>query len=246
MSTRPSSPGPKNRLLALLRRWHLWGGVFAALFLVVFALTGAVLNYKGPILDALGLGPAPADAPPARSRPGAESSASAVGLFTTTHGLAAASVSSERALEYARAAWGEVPLERIELKAERDQLVWKLKRRGGAELLVDAMTGERVAKGQYERLNSSVPGGQPTRSVDWGKILLDLHTGKIGGELGKAVMTLAAGGLLFLTLSGLYLWLKPVLIRRTHARARAKQSPPQPNAVGSQPAEPSGRELVKA
>ena len=58
------------------------------------------------------------------------------------------------------------------------------------------------------------------RTTDWGKIILDLHTGKIGGEAGKIVMSLAALMLMFLTASGVYMWLKPVFIRRRNSRAR--------------------------
>jgi uncharacterized iron-regulated membrane protein len=50
--------------------------------------------------------------------------------------------------------------------------------------------------------------------------MLDLHTGKIGGEAGKALMSAAALVLLFLTGSGIYLWIKPLLIRRQNAKTK--------------------------
>ena len=54
-----------------------------------------------------------------------------------------------------------------------------------------------------------------------GQLLIDLHTGKIGGEVGKALMTFAPVILLLLTLSGVYMRLKPFLIRRQNAQLRA-------------------------
>jgi hypothetical protein len=220
-------PRPKHRLLALLRRWHLWGGVIAALFLLVFGLTGIVLNYKKPIFLALGLEPQPTPKagtarPDQREAAGRPAAAEAqAGRFTTTTGLAAAGLGPEAALALARSELGEVPLERIELKQEAGTLVWKIKSRDGREVVVNTATGLAVTKGRYEKLGAADATGQPARTFDWGKFFLDLHTGQIGGEIGKAVMTVAAGLLLFLTGSGLYLWLKPLWIRRANARARA-------------------------
>lgn len=208
-----------------MRRWHLWSGVFAALFLIVFAFTGTVLNYKAPIFGALGLEPTSVFEKAPSKELGARPETTAATLFSTAQGFSAAAVSADRVLELARVAWGEVPLERIELKAEHDGLVWKVKEKRGAELIVNAVTGDQFVKGAYERVTRTSKDGQMSRSTDWSKLLIDLHTGKIGGEIGKAVMTVAAGVLLFLTLSGLYLWLKPVLIRNANARARATPTP---------------------
>lgn len=229
------SPGPRpaSRLLAALRRWHRWLGVIAALFLLVFGLTGIVLNYKKPVFTALGLEPQPSSAKPDTGgetvvkpdRPPGRADDRVPDRFTTVTGFAAAAVSPTAALEIGRRELGEVALERIELKQERDGLFWKIKSRGGREVLIHGATGQAVVKGVYEKLGPPDADGRPARSIDWGKFFLDLHTGKIGGEIGKAIMTVAAAGLLFLTLSGLYLWLKPLLIRRANARARAGQMP---------------------
>ncbi|HEY9173121.1 MAG TPA: PepSY domain-containing protein [Verrucomicrobiae bacterium] len=115
-----------------------------------------------------------------------------------------------------------MPLKRIELKAERGQLIYKLRRAGGSELWVNAADGAHFPKGQYERIVRAGADGVPVRTTDWGKILIDLHTGKIGGEAGKAVMTCAAVLLLLLTCSGVYVWLKPLLIRRESRLSRAR------------------------
>jgi uncharacterized iron-regulated membrane protein len=191
----------------------------------VFACTGILLNYKGPIFETLGLTAAPVSNPRRGSVLSTKSIPRTEARLTTTRGFAAAAVSAERVVEIARDAWGDVPLDRIELKAERGGVVWKVKAKTGTELLIDGVTGSVAAKGPYERLGPPGADGAPQRSTDWGKLLLDLHTGKIGGEVGKAAMTVAAFGLLFLTLSGLYLWLKPVLIRRANARQRERTQP---------------------
>lgn len=234
-----------------MRRLHLWFGVTAALFLLVFGLTGIVLNYKKPIFTTLGLEPQPTLAAPAGSgeaaakpeRPAGQTNEPndrSPGHFTTTTGLGAADVAPDAALNIARSELGEVPLERIELRQERDGLIWKIKSRAGHEVLINAATGRAVTKRAYEKLGPPDANGRPSRAFDWGKFFLDLHTGKIGGEVGKAVMSVAAGGLLFLTFSGLYLWLKPLLIRRGHARAR----PTVPAAASGLPAHAPARPLA--
>ena len=85
----------------------------------------------------------------------------------------------------------------------------------------NAITGAHLVKGEYEKVKAAPDGAVMARTTDWGKIMLDLHTGKIGGEVGKAIMTVAAVVMLLLTLSGVYMWLKPLLIRRQNAKARA-------------------------
>lgn len=242
-----STPRPKNWLLTLMRRWHLWGGVGVALFLMVFALTGIVLNYKGPVFRALGLDAAPAAKSAEAGRAGRRPDKEPPAELTTERGLQAATVPVERALALAREAWGEAPLERIELKAEHGGLVWKIKEKGGSELIVNALTGDHFTKGPYERIQRNADDGTAHRSTDWGKLLIDLHTGKIGGDVGKAVMTAAAGALIFLTLSGLYLWLKPLLLRRANARARATSAAAAGPQASAQPAPalPSFPNLMK-
>lgn len=228
MSSNPVKPvASKSRhwLLAKSRQWHLWGGLIAAVFLLVVGATGIVLNYKKPIFTALGIErdnqerkemkPAGAD----RAKP--EKRIQSSSLFTTMTGLAGAAVSLDQALALARENFGDVALERIELRAERGELFYKIKARGGDELQINASTGIHFLKGEYERVKASSEGAVLARTTDWGKIMIDLHTGKIGGEVGKALMTIAAVILLLLTLSGVYMWLKPLLIRRENAKAKA-------------------------
>jgi uncharacterized iron-regulated membrane protein len=243
-----SSPNPtvapvksKNWLLVKSRQLHTWGGLIAAAFLLVVGATGILLNYEKPIFRALGIQKDVPPSPYARP-PGAKPTKS---RLTTATGLSAATVSAEQAVVLARATWGQAELERIELKAEQGELVWKLKARTGDELVINATTGTHFVKGEYERLGKLGADGQPVRSFDWGKLAIDLHTGKIGGEIGKAIMTAAAAVLLFLTVSGIYLYAKPVLIRRTNARARAAQSVPVPLPSTSRPAPRPGAARVE-
>lgn len=235
MNTKPLStnPKPKNWLLAKSRQWHLWGGLIAGLFLLVFGITGIVLNYKKPIFTALGLEmkqPESKINEPQFSKPKA-----ARATLTTATGLAAMSVNLDGALAAARAEWGETTLERIELKNERGEWVYKIKAKNGGELWGNATTGSHFLKGEYERIDKTGADGTPARSMDWGKILIDLHTGKIGGEIGKAVMSVAALLLLFLTVSGVYMWFKPLLIRRQNAKAKAKAAASQPADLSTAP-----------
>jgi uncharacterized iron-regulated membrane protein len=208
---------PKNWLLAKFRKWHTWGGIIAGLFILLVAMSGIVLNYKNPIFRTLRLEEKRLEAksPQKRERSGPKPE------LSTSAGIAALPITLDRAFELARAQWGDARLERIELKDESGELIYKLKQKNGEELWVNAISGATFLKGKYEKLVKAESGTMPTPQTDWGKIILDLHTGKIGGEFGKAVMSVAALMLLFLTGSGVYMWLKPLLTRRANAKQRA-------------------------
>lgn len=214
---------PKNHGLIRMRQWHRWIGVAAAVFLAVFSLTGMVLNYKDPVLRALGLAPRKdvSEMLRASSRPAqaGRDAASSFALTTATR-WDDLPTPPDSVFRTASDVWGQVALERVELRMEHGRWVWKLKRPEGAEMIVDAATGEAVVRGKYERLGPPDATGQRARSIDWGKVLLDLHTGKIAGSWGKAIMTLAGGALLFLTISGFYVWCKPLVLRRSKACSR--------------------------
>lgn len=228
MTQSPSSVRPRHRLLAWARRWHAWGGLLAALFLLVAGSTGVVLNYKKPILTALGL---ESREPVQRSKVKAADRPAETGAgFTTVTGFDAAAIPIAQALAAARERLGEVSLDRIELKRESGVLVWKVKAADEREVIVDATTGAAFLKGRYERNAAGGNSAGGGRSIDWGRIALDLHTGKIGGEVGKALMTVMALMLVFLSMSGVYLYAKPWLIRRANARARNRSVTAAPRA----------------
>ena len=215
------APEPKNRRLTLFRRWHKWGGLTAGLFLLVAGTSGIVLNYKRPIFTALGveLDGREGRASSGKSRP-SESRDNRTAVLTTAGGLSNAAVSLEQALVLARENWGNVPLERIEVRADRGALLYRIKARSGEELQINASTGTHFVKGDYEKVKTRPDGAVIARTTDWGRVLLDLHTGKIGGEVGRAIMSSVALILLLLTLSGVYLWLKPLLIGRKNRSLR--------------------------
>lgn len=226
-----SPPKPQNGLLLKCRLWHRWAGLAAALFLLLISLTGIVLNYKKPIFQALGWEPKP----PAAQH---QSPAPAPGKAAAPRhagNLLQLPVTMEQALAVARQAWGDTPLERVELKQEQGEWLYKIKRQGGAEIWISVASGAHFTKGRYEKARRAAD-GTPVKSFDWGKFILDLHTGKIGGPVGVAVMTGVAGVLFFLTLSGVYLWLKPALIRRANARGRAAMAPAAVQPAGPSPA----------
>lgn len=203
----------KNWLLIQSRQWHKWGGLIAGLFLLVLGSTGIVLNYKQPIFSKLGIElkrdrERDASPLPKKESPGE--------IALTTGAGVSGGVGFEQALVIAREKLGDVALERIELRSERGAMTYRFRQRGGAELWVDAADGSSFVKGEYERIGKAGADGVAVRTTDWGKILIDLHTGKIGGGIGKALVTGVAGLLLLLSLSGFYMWLKPLLIRRQH------------------------------
>ncbi|MBI4663925.1 MAG: PepSY domain-containing protein [Verrucomicrobia bacterium] len=232
----------KHWLLAKSRQWHAWGGLTAGLFLLLMGTSGIVLNYKIPVFEALGLETGPRQTSPENRKKSKSSDA----VFTTTTGLAAASISVDHVLELARQEWGDAALERIELKDERGELIYKVKRRAGAELWVNAVTGAHFVKEQPGRPARGSVGGTIAPRFDWGKFLLDLHTGKIGGEVGKAIVSTVALVLLFLVASGIYLWAKPLFIRRQNARSRtAAAASAAPRPIPASP-RPPARELIEA
>jgi uncharacterized iron-regulated membrane protein len=246
---------PKDLWLIRMRLWHRWIGVVAALFMLIFSTTGIILNYKKPILGTLGL------LPGAQKEGGTQKTEKTpftnLGANPTTHAVRGAGqqtnlhlttathldqwpVSPQTALAMAQTLWGHTRVEKLELKTEDGRWTWKVKHPDGAELLMDAATGGFFVKGRYEKVVRSDPTGAIVRQTDWGKVLLDLHTGKIAGEWGKALMTLAGALLMFLTVSGLYVWLKPLLVRKQQSALRKTQTPPisRPNPTEAQKQEP--------
>jgi hypothetical protein len=217
------TPELKNRRLAQFRQFHKWGGVIAASLLLVLGTTGIILNYKQPIFARLRIETkrGERDASPLPASKSTNQIA-----FTTSTGISGGAVDFAGALALARAEWGDVPLERVEMRAERGSVSYRFRKSGGAEFWVDASDGTHLAKSEYERIGKAGADGLPTRQTDWGKILIDLHTGRIGGEIGKAVVFCGACLLLLLTLSGLYMWAKPIFIRRQIASARQVSSTP--------------------
>jgi hypothetical protein len=206
------APKPANPWLKRFRSWHVRAGALAAACLLLAGLTGIFLNHKAFFLGLLGAHQPPNE--PAKSPP-----ARPTGGLRLASALTAPAVSWERALALAQERWGDVELEKIELKFEQQQLAYRIKQRQGSELIIDASTAEVVEKGRYEKLGPRGPDGQPARSFDWGKFALDLHTGKIFGSAGRVLMSACALVLVTLSLTGLWLWAAPQWRRRSGRRA---------------------------
>jgi uncharacterized iron-regulated membrane protein len=217
----------KNWLLIKFREWHSWGGIIAAAFLLVTATTGILLNYKEPILGALGLDKSPKQKMGKKEKEHKifEKIKSGQAAALRADMIGSLPVTFEHALKLAKEQWGDVPLENIQLKDEHGQLIYKVKQPGGDELWIDAKSGEFFVKAQYEKVEMTGAMSKASKTFDWGKLALDLHTGKIGGAVGKAVMTGISVILLLLTVSGIYLWTVPIWRKRQAKKNRAVAAP---------------------
>ncbi len=183
------------RLLQQARRWHRWLGLAFLLPTLLLGLTGILLNHKE-----LFFGGGPAQ--PLQ------------GLLSTASGADSLPLSFADALERGRQVWGEIALEKIELKEEKGRLVYKLVPGPGRELLLDAQSGEtRLVDGLRVKETKT----DATR-LDLKKLTGELHSGKIVGLAGRLLMDAAALALGVLSLTGLYLWALPRWQRRQSER----------------------------
>jgi uncharacterized iron-regulated membrane protein len=185
----------KNWLYLNMKAWHSWGGLLVSAFLVVVGLTGFLLNHKKTFLEAA----------PAPSSPQMRNA-----LRTTTR-PDSLPMSFDRALILARSYYGDVPLEKVELKNEAGVLVFKVAPGAGREVRIDAQTGAMTSKYgmSLDRKDSS--------QWNWAKLVEDLHTGKLFGLTGVLLADLTALALIALTGTGIVLWALPRL-RRKHGR----------------------------
>lgn len=133
-------------------------------------------------------------------------------LHTSTS-LQAYPVGFDQALNQARNYWQDdaLQLEKVELRSEDGEMVYKIKDLDEREVIINAETGVLTEK-------------KPPQ--DWGKTLKDLHTGKIGGTIGKLLVDFTSIVMLFLTGSGIYLWLAPLLRKRNKT-----EKPSEPTAA---------------
>jgi hypothetical protein len=214
---------PKNWLLIQVRTWHSRLGVFLFPLIILAAATGIYLNHKDlferkPAAHTEGGGGGATKerkGKPAKGKPAAASA------FNVDGALAVLRVSFAEALAAARShLGGDAALEKVELKDEKGTLIYKVKAADGREVIVDASSGGAALKGEYTKVVAG--GGGRTMAearTDWGKVMKDLHTGKVGGTAGKLVVDFVALTLVLLSLSGLYLWAVPILRKRQNAKA---------------------------
>lgn len=250
-----------NALLIAFRKYHTWLGVGMTLFIATTAITGIYLNHKQTFNSVLPLGPVKKDEKEIKAddkpkteksqgeeKPRAEKSdesrkkesdkprgekpkkpkpetidAGMAGPLTTATDLTTLPVSFADALAAVRAKVGDQPVEKIELKNERGKLVYKIETAGGM-VVVDP-----TASAPDNRTVVAVTEEKPT---DWGKIIKDVHTGKIGGLVGKLTADFTAVVLTLLCATGVYLWVIPLLRKRRSARERAAAEAARTTATG--------------
>lgn len=178
------------RLFSLSRTWHIWLGLTAVPLTIVLSLTGIWLNHR----DLFSPGAAK---PPLQ------------GLLTTDTAVKQLPVTLEQALGMARHEWGVVPIEKIEVLESQGRLVYKIMPGSGRELFVDAHSGSWKKVDGY-RIREGADDQKPKpQSINWNRLMKDLHTGKFAGTPGKLVYDAVALALIVLAGTGLYLWALP-------------------------------------
>jgi hypothetical protein len=194
---------PKNWLLHRLRSWHARIGMVALLLLMMLALTGVYLNHTA--LFRLDSAPEEAGEP-----------------LTTMTLLSSTLAPVSRALQRARAEWGDVPLQFVQLRQEGGRLLYRVRRKGRSdEVTVDARTGRLVAvRDQWQETVYGEDGAPQASHVSWTRVFYDLHTGRILGEPGKLIADAAGVALLLLAGSGVYLFTIPRWRKWRTARRR--------------------------
>ena len=211
-----AKPRPRNWLLIKFREWHIWLGVALSLFIIIVCVTGIYLNHewlkliKGEAYD--------------KPKPGQS------GVLTTSTDLTTHPVSFAAALARARELWGnEVPIQHVHLNAQQEALTYKIKARGqDREITIDAFTGALTEKNGYKQDTQIHPQADIKRGVNWGKVMKDLHTGKLGGEAGKLLIDFTSIIIVGLTVTGIYLWVVPKWRKRRAAKIAVTQTASQP------------------
>ncbi len=198
-STRPRN---KNWLPVKFREWHSWGGLLLSVFILIVAVTGIILNHKDLFLR------------------GKIEARATTGLLSASTDLSSLPIDFARVLDLARDQYGDTPLEKIELKDERGVLMYKVVKGDGEEIRINATTGDVTSK--YGKMLS----GPGKDQLNWGKIVDDLHTGKIFGTAGKLTVDFTSVVIILLTFSGIYLWAVPWMRKRQSRQRRAENPVP--------------------
>lgn len=240
------SRGNRQRWSLRLARWHRWAGITAALFAIILAVTGLLLQHA----SALGLDRNAVDSPALARWLGfdtdsltafrvgeqwvigtsgglwldqtrvADLDAPPTGAAATPFGLAVAAGGEVLLLE----AGGNL-IERLRPGAGLPLAARRLGRDGDGRLVVGGSTAWQPGPDWlsfHRRPEAEVRWVEPdepppalahtvreralAESVSWQRLLLELHSGRIGGAAGTFLMDLAAGAPLLLAGSGLYLW----------------------------------------
>lgn len=212
-------PKSKRSLAQWMRLWHKWVGVAGVVMLTIFAVTGIYLNHKDFWNGALGL-----EKPKKELKSGGKSNFA----VTTTNALHVAPVTFSTALATARGHWGDVPLDKVELKHEKGAYVYKIETgEPKRSLWLSATTGEVV------RNMDESKGGYSTA-----KFLSDLHHLNFGMGWRLAADFFAVS-LLLLNLTGMWMWIRHEITARNAkkvAAAKLQERGARPNPKISEPA----------
>jgi hypothetical protein len=199
-----------------LRKWHGLLGAAMSLLIVVVCFSGLYLNHKN-LFDGL-LRTRRAEVQPVQVAslwgnaflsdvtPAPAAGPLFSGRLTTASAPAALQSCLEQALHEAKDKWSDVPLEKIEFKFNRGFLLCKVTSFGKDQLTVNAGSGAVFPKEEKEKPEKDTSRVKPAKAEETGKLIKDLHTGKLGGLTGKLLVDFTSIGILTLTLSGLHLW----------------------------------------
>lgn len=214
-----------------IRNLHLWAGLAVLVPTIVIAASGIGLNHE----RALGLKPTK-EKKPEKSRRPPETAVADMSATSSHSSLVATEVTWKQydtaisaALATARLTWGEVPLERIELKQEPGEgVVVKVK--------ASSVTSKQMSDEPEEIIwsvskNTLVPMHHETYvkadgGTNWAKVCKDLHTGKFFSKsVGFLWSDLAALALILLSFTGLVLYIIPIVKKRAAKKRAALAGP---------------------
>jgi len=200
---------------ARYRDWHMVIGLVLLIPLSVIAATGLLWNHE----EALGLKPKPE-----KSSENFASSDDFLPFAASRDAWKDHSAAIESAISAAVEEWGEgVPLDRIELKQEpRLGLVVKVKAPESADVRPYEIVWSVRDRAVVEKK------GDPRGGLDWAKVVHDLHTGRFfSKQFGFLWSDSGAVAILALGITGVVLYLIPVMKKRAKRRkAAAAQNPP--------------------
>jgi hypothetical protein len=209
--------------LRWLRGWHKWLGIAVAVPVVCIGITGVLLGHKDLTKDlrqTLSWFGGPTEVSEVRSSD------------PTSPATPARDIGREAAIMIAEKQWDGAKAKDTEIKRTELTTFYRVKGDKGRELYVAAATGEvfdkrgfekqkeadkRLVEARKKEREHAAKGGQG----DWQKLVKDIHTGKAFGKYGRFVSDGIAIVLLFLAGSGVYMWIKPLLIRRRKAASRS-------------------------
>lgn len=165
-----------NRLPAALRAWHKRTGSFFAILLMLTAMTGFLLNHE-EILE------------PKQDKKHDDIDKQ-LAVLSTSSPLSSIPVSFEQAQALAKERWGNQRIKKFELKDDNGRLIYRIKAKKAGTLTIDAITGMVTEQQGYP--------------LD--RLVKDIHTGKIVGDVGTLVLDVISISLILLAMSGFYLW----------------------------------------